>query len=190
MAARLPYFALLVCCLGVMVLCGLGVWQLQRLQWKTELQHKIDMLMAEPDVPQLSVADFQLQDRNDLRRGLVFARFFLSQAVYLNGYLEDGVTRYPVLVPARLENGGQNFVAVLWVDQKKRSKDWAGKEDLDWAMTGMTRLPDLSVFRPTNNPDQEEWWQIDVQQLADYWGFRALRLRSFMPKIHRLLMRS
>jgi len=179
MGSRFPVFPLIVCFLAFLVLCSLGGWQLYRLGWKEDLQHKIDQLMAREDLPEFEASDFSLQDRNDLKRGLVFAQFDLSKAIYLNGYLQDGVTRYPVLVPARLEDSNVNFAAILWVDQKKRSKNWAGQKFLNWGMHGILRLPDPSYFKPGNNPDNEEWWQIDVQQLADFWELDRLEPAVF-----------
>ncbi|MCB1558576.1 MAG: SURF1 family protein [Alphaproteobacteria bacterium] len=174
MKRRFPFVASFVCLCAFFVLIGLGVWQVQRLAWKTELQHKIDVLMSRHDLPELSSDDFDFENPNDLKRGLVFARFDLSKAIYLNGYLDRGKTLYPVLVPARLESSEMNFAALLWVDQKKRSKDWAGKRSLDWGMYGILRQPEPSVFKPDNNPDNEEWWQIDVQQLAGFWELDRL----------------
>lgn len=51
--------------LAVGVLCGLGVWQVKRLQWKTELLHRIQALQYAPAEP-LNVALNHLEAGRDV----------------------------------------------------------------------------------------------------------------------------
>ena len=43
--------AMLLAALGVALLAGLGVWQLERLQWKTALISRVEARLAAPPAP-------------------------------------------------------------------------------------------------------------------------------------------
>ncbi len=61
---RFSVLTFIVVTLAVVILCGLGVWQIKRLQWKTQLLARIQALQYAPPEP-LNVALNHLQSGRD-----------------------------------------------------------------------------------------------------------------------------
>ncbi len=59
---RRARFALIAAAPAVLVLVGLGTWQLQRLQWKTELLDTIHEQMAAPPLDLAAIDPRDLDD--------------------------------------------------------------------------------------------------------------------------------
>ncbi len=55
MRARFPWGLTIVCALAFALLCGLGVWQVQRMQWKNGLVDQAEASAAIPSAPLASV---------------------------------------------------------------------------------------------------------------------------------------
>jgi surfeit locus 1 family protein len=64
-APRVPLVPLVAVLIGVAILCGLGVWQVQRLQWKTHLLARIAALQSAPPEP-LAVVLNRIGDRGEV----------------------------------------------------------------------------------------------------------------------------
>lgn len=55
MGARFPWGLTAVCALAIALLCGLGVWQVQRMQWKDGLIAEAEAAASHPPVPVMQV---------------------------------------------------------------------------------------------------------------------------------------
>ncbi len=64
-AARVPLVPLVFVLIGVAILCSLGAWQVQRLQWKTHLLARIAALQSAPPEP-LNVVLNRVGDRGEV----------------------------------------------------------------------------------------------------------------------------
>lgn len=168
---RFPVLATSVCSVCVLILIGLGVWQVQRLAWKTELQRQYDVLLAQTHVSPLTEDDFSLNDGQVAARGELIGHFLFSKAQYLNGFVAGGRTQFPVMVPVQLDHSAQYVVAVLWVMDRNDPHKWESVRDRDWRVTGLIRRAETpSIFRPKNVATKGEWWSVTPQELADFWG--------------------
>ena len=92
--------ATVTCVLGLLVLVGLGVWQLARLQWKTALIHDMRARMALPAASMEEAGDFTPIDKWLYRTVRVTGIFAYDKTIYLpHGRGYDVLT--PLLRPAR-----------------------------------------------------------------------------------------
>src|SRR6478735_8743364 len=64
---RFPWGLTIVCALAFALLCGLGVWQVQRLQWKEGLIAEAEAAATHPPVPVMEV----YQPRNEFRSVII-----------------------------------------------------------------------------------------------------------------------
>ena len=64
-STRVALIPLIFVLIGVVILCGLGVWQVQRLQWKTHLLARIAALQTAPPEP-LNVVLNRIADHVDV----------------------------------------------------------------------------------------------------------------------------
>lgn len=170
-SARFPVLATVFCAVCAVILAGLGGWQLQRLAWKTDLQRQYDVLLAQTQISPLTDQDFALGGSSVAARGQLSGHFMFSKAQYLNGFAGEGGPLYPVLVPVQIDHSASYVVAVLWVMNRPDPHKWDSVPDREWRVTGLVRRVDTpSYFKPKNVAEKGEWWSIDPQQLADFWG--------------------
>jgi len=164
----LTLFALL----GLAVLCGLGVWQVQRLHWKQALLARIAALQSAPARPlgpvlsklaQGGDADFTRvgADCPDLERR-PFVRLY---AVW------GGEAGYRIITACPLQ--GQPYASLL-VDRGFVRQDAAAIApggELDQPVIGVLRRGDKKTFvTPDNQPAQRLFYSRDIAAMAQVLG--------------------
>ena len=107
-----PYPGLTVACvLMFALLCGLGVWQLERLSWKLDLIARVNSHMAAPPVP-LGRLLAMGPDESQYRRVTLTGHFDHAQEAYVFATDALGAPVYHVLTPFHTDDG-----RVLMVDR-------------------------------------------------------------------------
>lgn len=154
---------------GVLILFGLGIWQLQRLHWKEGLIARRDAAVAAapiPPPPSLTAA-----------RGLEFHHvvaegvFQNDKELFLAAASDNGGSGYQLLTPLAMTDGQTMFVnrGFIPLDLKERSKRAAGELSGTQRVVGLLRLapPEKpSFFLPDNRPDLNLWFWIDLRAMA------------------------
>jgi surfeit locus 1 family protein len=164
--------------IAVVLFCGgLGVWQLERLEWKRALIAEREAGLAAPAAaPPRSL---------DEARALEFHRT-LTEGVFLHDreFLRvapgpTGGAGYDVLTPLRQRDGriilvNRGFVPV---ERKEAAKRLAGQTQGTVLVSGLLRLPPAakpSWFLPDNRPDRGYWFWIDLPAMAAASGLGNL----------------
>lgn len=177
-----PALATLV---GIAVLVGLGVWQLQRLAWKEALIAAVESrvhaapvdLPAEADWPKLDPADTEYRHvrlagvYDASRQALVFRALASPRGRY-------GGPGYLVMTPLRLASGAVVLVNRGFVPQDRKSdaalRDSGVGETL---VTGLMRASEERTwFTPADDPARGQWFTRDVEAIA-----RAMGLSRHAP---------
>ncbi len=172
---RFPFWATVFMLLGVAVLCGLGVWQLERLEWKRTLLRAVE---AEYEVDasqvQLSPADFEIMG-SGFKRGFLTGVYRHEHEVFIQARTHEGVPGYHLLTPFQV--GGFDGSVVLvnrgWVPIEREMPQDGVVVRPPGAVTvvGMVRRPpEDNMFVPENRPDQGQWYRIDLRQIAKAMG--------------------
>ncbi|OIN86898.1 MAG: hypothetical protein AUJ12_04625 [Alphaproteobacteria bacterium CG1_02_46_17] len=170
--AKFPLWATIFCFLAVVALCALGSWQVDRLSWKNDLQSRLDAQMELSDLPSLGERDFL--DSSTIKRGQASLTLYPAKALYLNGYVEDGRNTYPVIMPADIDGEDVHVVVVVGVTSSKEISLLQDMNPFHVEMNGMLRGVERSAFRPQNAAQKNDWWQIDPDEMAEYWGFERI----------------
>jgi surfeit locus 1 family protein len=148
-------------------LIGLGVWQLERLEWKRALIAQVDRNLAAPPLP-LDRALAMGGDAAQYRRVVLDGRFDNSKEAYLFATDADGNPVYHVLVPFRTVR------ETLLVDRgivppalQPASTRKAGEIDGRTRITGVWRVPDpVGLFTPPPDLGKRIWYSRDVRTIA------------------------
>jgi len=90
--------------IGIAILCGLGKWQLDRLQWKLGLIAAADSRSHAPPIPLDSVLGKAPADA-EYTHIVTAGEFIPGKRAYLFSQLEDGRIGFQVLEPMRLTDG-------------------------------------------------------------------------------------
>lgn len=180
MERKFPFLATLICFCAFLLLLGLGIWQVQRLSWKNNLQSQLDTLMSQQVLSHLHIEDFRPASPDQLGRGVLEGTFLFSKALYLNGYVFDGRAAFPVVVPVLMDGkADQVVVAILWIERTKNPEKWMTYTDRHAAFSGMIRLPERGLFRPKNVAEKNEWWTFDLPKMSELWGFSYIEPALF-----------
>jgi surfeit locus 1 family protein len=158
--------------LGVALLAGLGVWQLQRLQWKEALIAQRDSRLAAPPV----TLDRALQDF-DAGRSVEFQKVevtgtFQNDAELLLLTTEGGVPGFEVVTPLMSRDGiviltDRGFIPEALRDPAKRPESHPSGEV---TVTGILRrhLQSRGPFTPDNDPESNMWYWWDIPAMLAF----------------------
>jgi surfeit locus 1 family protein len=166
---------------GLVLLIGLGVWQLERKAWKEDLIDAIGRKLAAPPVDLPPAAQWSQLDRTEWEfRRVRFAGELKSDAealVYTSGStLRADVTGagYWVFAPAQTRQGvvpvDRGFVPL---DGNAASARKAGRLAGTLDIVGVLRWPDArSWFTPSDDPAKNIWFVRDPVAIAGqkHWG--------------------
>ena len=160
---------------ALLVLLGLGSWQLQRLDWK-------EALIAEREAG-LRAAPVRLPATPDLadvahRRVTVAGRFLHEGELFFGARVHKGVSGVEVLTPLRLDDGRIVLVNRGWVPLKRRDRA-ERSESLDRGrgeIAGVLR-PERRAsgwLAPRNDAAAGYWFFYEVGAMARHLGLDLL----------------
>ena len=168
---------------GFAILCGLGLWQLRRLEWKLEIISRIEARMkaqAEPLPPSAlwpALAGGDYEYKRVRVRG-VFEHDMESFVFRASGAGAPG-PGFHVLTPLRLADGSHVIVNRGFVPEalRDRAKRTAGQIAGETRITGFLRAPEeRNNFTPADRPTEQTWYTRDPIAIA-----RALQLERAAP---------
>ncbi|MBN9545672.1 MAG: SURF1 family protein [Alphaproteobacteria bacterium] len=148
------------------ILIGLGVWQLQRLQWKLALIAEVNGHMTAPPLP-LSEALKDSADAMQYRRVALEGRFDNAKEAYVFTTAAGGEAVYHVLTPFLTDDGHSLLVDRGYVPKEKL--DPATRTPVEGAtrLVGVWRVPDApGAFTPAADMAHRIWYSRDLKAIA------------------------
>jgi len=168
---RFPIGLTVAAALATALLIGLGVWQLQRLQWKTALLARVAALQAAPAQPVAAVLARAARGEDvDLTR-VVADCPGLASAAYVSLYsVRDGGAGVRLISPCVVD--GAPYRSIL-VDRGFVADTVSARPAVDRGLTapvrvvGVLRKPDKPTFvTPANRPIDNQWYSRDIAAMA------------------------
>lgn len=159
--AALPVFALL---------CWLGTWQLQRLQWKEAILARIDASMEGDPQPLLDSAE-------PFTRVVVSGRFDYVREAMLGVEVRDGVLGTNLVTPLVRQIGPPILVVRGWIPLGGPQPRLNRPQD-QVEVTGWIRPSEKpGLFSATDEPQNRRFYSFDIPAIAASMGLR--RYESF-----------
>lgn len=160
--------------LALLILLGLGTWQIERLAWKTDLLRTIAVRMSAAP-RELSGADWGRVA--DYERVAVEGHFLHDREFHLLARPMSGgdALGYRILTPLAIDGGGTVIVNRGFVptDRRNASTRLEGQIQGPASVAGIVRFPHapgLSWFMPENRPDENLWLWPDLSRMAAVGG--------------------
>ena len=161
---------------GIVVLMGLGFWQLERLLWKSALVALIETrihtapgrIVAESDWPRWTAADDEYR-RVQLAGTLLHDKETLVHGNAPRDTRANVVNGFFVLTPLRLPEGGtvivnRGFVPPELADPARRS---GSQPQGELVVTGLVRASQpRGWFVPKDDPAKGQWYSRDGRTIA------------------------
>jgi surfeit locus 1 family protein len=156
---------------GLLLLLGLGTWQVQRLAWKEGLIAQRNAALAAAPVP--------LPQTLEAARALEFhpvradGEFLNDRELYLNAQSLRGDQGFHIVTPFRLEGGTVLLVDRGFVPTDRQTPATRAASEIagPTSVTGLLRLPEPpGWFTPANEPNKNSWFSIDLPAMAQAAG--------------------
>ncbi len=160
---------------AILIMLGLGIWQVQRLMWKNALIADITARVEAPvaDLPAGKIDPEALNYRHVRLRGV----FDHDKEIYLVAHSLRGNLGYHILTPMRLTDGRWVIVNRGWVPQKLRDGASRPEGQLKGivTLTGVARKAQKQGWMvPDNDPAKNTWFYVDPRQIGDALGLDVL----------------
>lgn len=167
---------------ALLVLLGLGTWQVERLRWKEGLiAERTARTTAVPiDLPAAgTVLSPEALAELDYRRATATGRFSHDREMYLAARTMQGAIGYQVVTPLQRADGSIVLVNRGWVpdDRKDPAKRAGGQVAGEVTVDGAIRAPGRQHWlQPDNEPAKNLWFWTDLQAMARHAGVAPERL--------------
>ena len=151
------------------MLAGLGTWQLQRLDWKTDL---IAERQARSQGPAIALPRV-IEDPAALEYTLVevTGTFLHDKEMHLGARTRRGNVGFDVVTPMRLDDGRDLLVDRGWVPLEKRGPANRPQGQIEGSVTlqGLVRTGGWKGYdfvRPENTPEEDFYFWLDLPVMA------------------------
>lgn len=171
-ARKFPWLATLLTALSMLILIGLGTWQVKRLAWKADIISRLNILY---DIKQ--ARPLQWEDGQNYAYGWVEGKPLYDQAFLMVPRVLDKQVGASYMLPLLAENGQSYLVNMGWTDQKLPDISSVGGMNV-LKVSGLARHPYWNSFTPENAPEQGQWFRPDLEQIAS-----AQQLNNLQPFI-------
>lgn len=155
------------------LMLGLGIWQLERLAWKTDLIDRIERGLAAPPAP----LPAEIDPNFDYRHVTVTGRYDTAHAFRLLARVNDGAAGIQVVTPLLRDDGGPAVMVNRgWVPLGPDGKPAAYDPPPAGPVTveGVARRPlPQGWMQPDNSPATNEWFWADLPAMAAAAGLGA-----------------
>ncbi len=152
---------------AIALFMALGVWQVARLKWKTDLIARVEARVHA--APQLAPAGTVTREGDEYRHVTVHGRF-LNAAEAQVYTLSDLGAGYWVMTPLKRDDGSVVYINRGFVPMDKRVPDTRaeGQTDGEVTVTGLLRLPETKgwLFSQANDPADDNWYRRDIAAMA------------------------
>jgi len=176
---KLPLGQTLVATAGIIILCSLGTWQIQRMEWKQGLIAKLEAdYKAGEENRALFIPDSRLQElateKQPVAYGTLEGRLLRNSSVLLGPRILDGKMGYNLILPLQMQGGKIILANLGWVDQlwKDNTEErLAFLPAQNVTVRGVIRKPDWSSFASRNSPASDMWFRADIDEISRVKGF-------------------
>ena len=165
---------------ALLVLIGLGSWQLQRLQWKNDLISSFEARSA-ADAIAIPAANDELDDL-EFRSLALEGVFQHDKETLLIGRTYEGNAGFHVVTPLLLDDGRIILVNRGWVSEDYRDPVKRAFSQIDGktSVSGILRRPGVKgYFVPENEPENGFWFTLVPSQINRHLGLGDVAIDQF-----------
>lgn len=165
---------------------GLGVWQVKRLYWKLDLIEKREKLLSLPPIPMdPKISSEEIYSEPYISRAIkAEGKFLHDKEMYVAPRTLDGKNGAHVITPFETSDGRVILINRGWVPHDKINPEYRKSGQIEGKVTieGVLRKKagKSSYFIHDNNPSKNEWFWIDIDEMASHSNSEPILL-ELMP---------
>ena len=152
---------------AVVIMLGLGTWQVERLAWKNALIERIESGLRAAPAP--LPARIEIPADWDFRRASVTGQFLHDFELNLAARSMNGQIGYQIVTPLKRDDGSLVLVNRGWVPLDKRAPESRpeGLPEGTVTVEGVARVPaPQGWMQPDNDPAANMWFWYDIPAMA------------------------
>lgn len=166
--------ATLLAAIGLAGFLSLGIWQVQRLNWKLDLIERVDARVTAAPVPAPGPADWPDITREDdeYTRVTLTGEYLHDEEVLIYTPSDFGPADW-VLTPLRRDDGSIVMINRGVVPQRQGEPAAFDRPEGKVSVTGLLRLSEDEgwLFSRDNNPAEQKWYRRDIGSITETKGF-------------------
>jgi surfeit locus 1 family protein len=173
---------------GIVILVSLGIWQLQRLQWKETLIARVNAGLTAPAVPapaEWDRLDVSAEEYTPVR---VSGHFLNDREIFVTAALTEPKGRlggfgFFVMTPLQTDDGWIVYVNRGFVPREFKAPATRPGSQVtgETTVTGLLRAPiDRAWFMPADDQSRNEWFSRDPALYASASGMPADRVAPYL----------
>lgn len=153
---------------GVVVLLALGIWQMQRLQWKNDLIARVEARLAADPVPAPAPADWAaITPSGDEYRRVGLSGSYRFEAETLVKAVTDLGSGYWVMTPLVTPEGWTVWINRGFVPDARRAASERVQPAGVQQVSGLLRITQPEgAFLRANDPSAGRWYSRDIAALS------------------------
>lgn len=165
---------------------ALGSWQIQRLEWKTNLIAKYEDRLVRDPLPLPPRVDPSVVSDFDYRRVYATGQLRHDQEMLIGPRMREGQDGFIVITP--LERGEDKSTVLVnrgWISKKMMNQKnrVEGLPKGEVTIEGLIREPwKRNMFTPENKPEEGRFYFPDVEQMAELTGSQPVWIEQTMGK--------
>lgn len=157
------YQPILVSLILILSTLILGIWQLQRLEWKNSLIKSFENLQT---IEAVYIEDTEIKEFIKITAKGNIDR---SKKIFLPAKTNMGQVGVRIASVFTLENGSEYLIDEGWFNNNKYDYFKYNDEIIEETIEGYIRFPrDAKFFTPENNENLNEWYTYDLLQISKY----------------------
>jgi len=161
---------------SLVILIGLGTWQVERLHWKENLIAERTTRSTGAPIP--LPPESASPESYNFSKTRVSGEFRHDKEMYLAARSLNGNVGYHVVTPLRLDDGSAVLVDRGWIPIERKdpptrqASESAGAVTLEGLLRGSQTQ---SWLVPDNEPQNEIWFYVDIPAMAKWAGLDRVR---------------
>ncbi len=163
---------------GVLGLCALGSWQIQRLHLKENLIANLEKAAAAEPIA-LDSTDIQHAFENNVTilRGTLTGHYLHNHEINVGPRPQNDLMGHHIVTPFQLQDGGIVLVLRGWIQDGNQAP--VQQPDGTLTISGVLKEPaSTNSFTPKNIPEKNQWYHIDPAQIEN-----VMNLRDVAPMV-------
>ena len=152
---------------ALLVLVGLGTWQLQRMQWKSEIIDTFEERISDKAVaPPLKVTNIE---KWRFKRVALMGKFMHQHEFTITGKTFEGTAGFHLVTPFQSKDGKITLINRGWIPERLRYRKTRPETLTEGSVVveGIIREDKKKgFFVPENEPQNDVWLYINAEQMA------------------------
>lgn len=168
---------------AMIILVGLGTWQVQRLEWKRE---QIELRQERAKAPAIAIAEaLDAPNEREFVHVEATGRFRHDKELYLAARSLNRNVGLHIITPFEMTDGRVLLVNRGWVPSDKRDPETRSEGQMEGELTigGLLRLggwKGYNFVKPENDPAKNFWFYVDFEAMTAATGLENVIATAYL----------